>query len=110
GHGVSAAADSLKGFGAAKIIVCDHPGLENYMAETWSHAAAEAAKTCAPVIVGMGSGTTGKDMMPRVAVKLAAGMGSDIIGFDGSQFTREMWAGNVITTVEIKTLVKVVTI
>lgn len=110
GHDVAAVADSLKGFGAAKIIVCDDPGLENYTAETWSHAAVEAAKTCDPVIVGMGSGTTGKDMMPRVAVKLSAGMGSDVVGFDGEKFTRGMWAGNVVATVEIKTPVKVVTI
>jgi electron transfer flavoprotein alpha subunit len=62
----------------------------------------------------MASGTTGKDMMPRVAVKLNAGMGSDVISidgaFDGTCFKRGMWAGNALATIEITTPVKVVTI
>jgi len=90
--------------------VADDPSLENYTAESWGYAAAEAAKKCDAVLVGMASGTTGKDMMPRVAVKLDAGMGSDIVGFDGELFTRGMWAGNALATIDITTPVKVVTI
>ena len=110
GHNVSGVADELKSLGASKIIVADDPGLENYTAESWSFAVAEAAKKCEAVLVGMASGTTGKDMMPRVAVKLNAGMGSDIVGFDGECFIRGMWAGNALATIEITTPVKVVTI
>ena len=110
GHNVSDVADELKTYGASKIIVADDSGLENYTAESWSYAAAEAARKCDAVLVGMASGTTGKDMMPRVAVKLNAGMGSDIVGFDGKCFTRGMWAGNAMATIDITTSVKVVTI
>ncbi len=110
GSDVSGVAGSLKSYGAAKILVCDDPGLKNYTAETWSWAAAEAAKACGAVLVGMSSGTTGKDMMPRVAVALLAGMASDVIGFDGVHFFRGMWAGNVLATVNIKTAVKVFTL
>ena len=110
GHDISGVADELKGLGASKIIVVDAAGLKNYTAESWGHAAAEAAKKCDAVLVGMASGTTGKDMMPRVAVKLGAGMGSDVVGFDGECFTRGMWAGNAQATIEIKTPVKVVTV
>jgi electron transfer flavoprotein alpha subunit len=110
GHDVSGVADELKKYGASKIILADDPLFENYTAETWSYAAAEASKLCDGVILGMSSGTTGKDMMPRVAVKLDAGMGSDIFGLDGEKFLRGMWAGNAVATVEIKTPVKVVTI
>lgn len=110
GHNIAGVADELKSLGASKIVVADTAGLENYTAETWSHAAAEAAKQCDAVLLGMASGTTGKDMMPRVAVKLNAGMGSDVISFDGTNFKRGMWAGNALATVEIKTPVKVVTI
>ncbi|MGB9499414.1 MAG: electron transfer flavoprotein subunit alpha/FixB family protein [Dissulfuribacterales bacterium] len=110
GHNILGVADELKSYGVSKIIVADDPGLENYMAESWSHAVAEAAKKCDATLVGMASGTTGKDMMPRVAVKLNAGMGSDIVGFDGAFFTRGMWAGNALATIDITTSVKVVTI
>jgi electron transfer flavoprotein alpha subunit len=110
GHQVSGVADELKGYGASKITLVDDPALEYYAAETWSHAAAEAAKHCGGVVVAMSSGTTGKDMMPRVAVKLNAGMGSDVLGINGKQFLRGMWAGNALATVEITTPIKVVTI
>lgn len=110
GHDISGVADALKNFGAARIILADAPDLANYTAETWSYVAAEAAGKHDAVLVGMASGTTGKDMMPRVAVKLAAGMGSDIIAFDGTAFKRGMWAGNALATIDITTPVKVVTI
>ncbi len=110
GHNVSAVADELKKFGAAKIFWVDDPGLENYAAETWSEAAAAAAKKADATIIGMASGTTSKDMMPRLAVKLSAGMGSDVIGFEDGKFLRGMWAGNVLATIDIKTPVKVITI
>ncbi len=98
GHGVAAVADELKYFGAAKIFQVDSPG------------AAEAARKADAMVIGMASGTTGKDMMPRVAVKLSAGMGSDVVGFEDGKFHRGMWAGNVLATIDIKTPVKVVTI
>jgi electron transfer flavoprotein alpha subunit len=110
GHNVSVVADELKNFGATKIFLVDDPGLENYTAETWSAAAVEAAKKADAVVVGMASGTTGKDMMPRLAVKLSAGMGSDVIGFDDGKFLRGMWAGNVLASIDINTAVKVVSI
>lgn len=110
GHDLSSVIDQLKGFGASKMLVAEDPGLADYTAETWSFVAAEAVKQAEAVLVGMSSGTTGKDMMPRVAVKLNAGMGSDVIAFDGINFNRCLWAGNVLATIEIKTPIKVVTI
>jgi electron transfer flavoprotein alpha subunit len=55
----------------------------------------------------------GKDLLPRVACKLEAGMATDVLGFggDGAQvtFRRPMWAGNVLAEVEIASAVKVFT-
>lgn len=110
GNGVSAVVDELKKYGATKIFIIEDPGLENYIAETWSAAAAVAAQKADAKIIGMASGTTGKDMMPRVTVKLSAGMASDVVGFDGERFMRGMWAGNVLAAVDIRTAVKVMTI
>jgi electron transfer flavoprotein alpha subunit len=110
GHDVAGIADELKGYGAAKIHLVEDSTLEHYTAETWGHVTAEVAKACDATIVGMNAGTTGKDLMPRVAVKLEAGMASGILGFDGECFTREMWAGNAVAMVEVNTDIKVVTI
>lgn len=110
GSGLVSLVDELKGFGATKIHWVDDPDLNNYTAEKWGHAIAEVAKSCEAKIIGMNAGTTGKDVMPRVAAKLGAGMVSAAIGFDGTYFTREMWAGNAVATVEVNTDIKVVTI
>ncbi len=110
GSDVADISDSLKNYGASKIHVVADPALKNYQAETWGHVVAEIAKANGACLVGMNIGTTGKDLMPRVAAKLDAGMASGIISYDGECFTREMWAGNAQVTIEITTDIKVVTI
>jgi electron transfer flavoprotein alpha subunit len=110
GNDVGNIAQDLNGYGASRILMVDDAGLADYTAEAWSAAAAQAAKACDAVVVGMSSGTMGKDMMPRVAAKFFAGMASDVIGFDGQYFLRGMWAGNALATVEITTPVRVLTI
>ncbi len=110
GHGVAGVADQVKPYGADTIFLLDDPSFTNYTAETWGHVVAEVAKQCDAVFVGMNSGTTGRDLMPRVAAKLSAGMVTDLIGFDGQCYIREMWAGNAQATLEVKTPVTVATI
>jgi electron transfer flavoprotein alpha subunit len=110
GYKVSDLAEQLKGYGASKILIADNEAFADYNAETWSYVVTEAAKICDAEIVGINSGTTGKDFMPRVAVKLEAGMASDVVGFDGQCFSRSMWAGNVLASAQINTRIKVVTV
>jgi electron transfer flavoprotein alpha subunit len=110
GHKISGLAEQLKGYGASKILIADNEAFADYNAETWSYVVTEAAKICDAEIVGINSGTTGKDFMPRVAVKLEAGMASDVVGFDGECFSRSMWAGNVLASAQINTRIKVVTV
>ena len=110
GHHVQEAALSLQSYGADTIYVADDAGLENGTAETWGHVTAEAAKQCEAVFVGMNSGTMGRNLMPRVAGKLNAGMVTDTVGMDGTDYIREMWAGNVLATVSVATPVTVATI
>jgi electron transfer flavoprotein alpha subunit len=110
GNAVAGVADEAKKFGAAKVILAESEGLENYLAETWGAVVVDVATANGAGIVCMPATSTGKDLMPRVAAKLEAGMASDVLGFDGSTFTRAMWAGNAIATVEITTDIKVCTV
>ena len=110
GNAVQDIAASLQPYGADVIYLVEDPTLEHCTAETWGHVTAEAAKQCGAVFVGMNSGTTGRDLMPRVAAKLGAGMVTDLIDFDGEHFIREMWAGNVQATLEVTTPITVATI
>jgi electron transfer flavoprotein alpha subunit len=110
GSGVGGVADQLKPYGADAIYLVDDPAFANYVAETWGHAVAEVASQSNAVFVGMNSGTTGRDLMPRAAAKLGAGMVTDLIGFEGQCYIREMWAGNAQVTLEVTTPVAVATI
>ncbi|MEW5852523.1 MAG: electron transfer flavoprotein subunit alpha/FixB family protein [Myxococcota bacterium] len=111
GAGVANAAGQLKGYGAAKIHVAEHAGLKDYLAEGYAKVVADLAKSVGATHVVMSATSQGKDLCPRVAARLGAGMASDISAVvDEKTFKRPMWAGNVIGTVEITTAVKVVTV
>lgn len=110
GHQVQDIALSLKPYGADTIYVADDAVHENCTAETWAHVISEAARQCGAVFVGMNSGTTGRNLMPRVAGKLNAGMITDAVGMDGTDYIREMWAGNALATVSVTTPITVATI
>ena len=110
GNGVQDIAASLRPFGVDMIYLVEDESLENCTAETWGHVTAEVAKQCDAVFVGMNSGTTGRNLMPRVAGKLDAGMITDLIEFDGENYIREMWAGNAQATLAVETPITVATI
>lgn len=110
GDSVKPVVDALKPYGAGTIYVAENQSLAGYTAEAWAQVVAETAHADEAVFVGMNSGSTGRDLMPRVAVKLNAGMVSDLVGFDGNYFVRRMWAGNVLASVQVTTPVTIATI
>jgi len=84
---------------------------EHALAETHAAAVAEAAKKLQATDVVIAATAYGKDIAPRVAAKLGAGIASDILAVvSANQFKRAMWAGNAIATVEVTTPVKVITV
>jgi len=115
GDGVDAVAKQLAegGYGADAVHVANGAQFANYLAENYAPAVSEVAKAIGAEVVCSPSSTTGKDLLPRVAAHLEAGMVSDAIEvFDdgGIRFKRPLWADNVITTVEVNTPVKVVSV
>ncbi|MCA1829339.1 MAG: electron transfer flavoprotein subunit alpha/FixB family protein [Myxococcales bacterium] len=84
---------------------------EHALAETHAAAVAEAAKKIGATDVVIAATAYGKDIAPRVAAKLGAGIASDVLAVvSANQFKRAMWAGNAIATVEVTTPVKVITV
>jgi len=111
GAGADGAAAEAAKYGAAEVLVADHPGFKNYLAETYAPVVAKVAKENGASHVAMTSTSTGKDLMPRVAALLDAGLVSDVIAIVGDkQFKRPMMAGNVIATVEVSTPTVVATV
>jgi electron transfer flavoprotein alpha subunit len=89
---------------AKKVVVVDDGGLENYMAETYAPIVARVAGEQDCAVVSATATSVGKDLLPRVAALLDAGMASDISGVvEGNKFTRPVYAGNAYATVEVTT-------
>ena len=108
GPGAKAAGAAMTRYGAGKVLVGE-PG--EYLAETY---APIVAKNAAGYAVVCATATAmGKDLMPRVAEHLKAGMATDIskvVNEGGLGFVRPIFAGNVLAHLRVKTPVAVVTV
>ncbi|BDG03570.1 electron transfer flavoprotein subunit alpha/FixB family protein [Anaeromyxobacter oryzae] len=113
GKGVSALGADLAAYGV-DVHVADAPVLEHPIAEALAPVIADLAKALGASHVGAAATAQGKDLLPRVAARLGAGMATEVLGFGGDgggvTFRRPMWAGNVLAEVEIATPVKVFTV
>src|SRR5262245_18160848 len=88
----------------AKLCVFEVAGLKDYLAETFAPLIAQVARAEQASVVAATATNTGKDLLPRVAALLDAGMASDVIAVEGPRkFKRPMLAGNVLTHIEVTT-------
>jgi electron transfer flavoprotein alpha subunit len=112
GDGADQAAETAAKYGARKVLKAQIDG--GYVAEKYAATVAEAAKSGGYGVVTSAAGTTGKDLMPRVATKLEAGVASDIasVEVDGDQlvYRRPMYAGNIFGYCTVSSDVQVVTV
>src|SRR5512146_1922556 len=113
GAGVKPLAAELAKHGA-EVHVADAPVLEKPLAEAHAPVVAAVARAASATYVGAAATAYGKDLLPRAAALLDAGMATEVLGFGGDgaavTFRRPMWAGNVLAEVEIATPVKVFTV
>lgn len=111
GAGAKSAAEALTGYGASRVMVCEDPSLENYLAERYAPTVVEAAKGFGLVIATATS--YGKDLIPRVAARLDASYAGDCSGATALNgklaFTRPMYAGNAFGTLTLSTPVQAAT-
>ena len=109
GAGAAAAGPEAAKY-APKVVVVDDPGLAHYLAETFAPIVAEIAKAQGATLIAATATSVGKDLAPRVAALLDAGMASDIAKLAGKDtFVRPILAGNAYSTVQITTPVIVAT-
>ena len=112
GHNVGSAVEELRAFGAGSVKVADDAAFANYVGEVFAPTVSEAAKGYS--VVAVTASSFGKDLAPRVAARLGAGLASDISRVDGSSgalvYKRPMYAGNAIATMTITTPVHVVSV
>ncbi|WP_438007997.1 electron transfer flavoprotein subunit alpha/FixB family protein [Sorangium sp. So ce321] len=112
GDAVGDAAAEAATLGAAKVLVAESGALKDYVAERYVPTVVAAAKGYT-VVVGTAS-AYGKDLLPRVAARLAAGFASDISELlaEGStlKYKRPMYAGNAYGICTVATPVHVVSV
>jgi electron transfer flavoprotein alpha subunit len=110
GAGAQAASANAAKY-APKVVVVDDGKLDHYLAETFAPILARLAKENNATVVTATATAVGKDVMPRVAALLDAGMASDIAKLESNnKFVRPILAGNAYSTVEIGTPIICVTV
>jgi electron transfer flavoprotein alpha subunit len=100
---------AVKIAGVAKVYVANAPALEHQLAEAVAPVAAKLMESHDAFLAP--ATTTGKNIAPRVAALLDVMQVSDILSVEGPDtFTRPIYAGNAIATVQSIDPVKVVTV
>ena len=103
--GIAAKADQLGKYGADVVIVCEHDGFTRYNPEAASALAAERIKSGGYRAAIFSTSAEGRDLAPRVAGKLGAGIVTDATGVELSGDTltvrHPMNIGKVIATMSL---------
>jgi len=111
GKGIDDLANEIAEYGVKKVFVIDDAAFEHYLAGPYAAAVAQVVKEKGIELLLAAATAAGKDLLPRTAALLNAGMASEVVAFnaDGT-FERPMWAGNVLATVALEGPVKVVSV
>lgn len=101
--GPSSLASELGAYGAQRVFAAEDPKLANYAGEAYAAVVVEVAKQQKPDVILAGATPYGRDLMPRVAMKLDAGLATDCIecGWKDGAFTalRPVYAGKARTRI-----------
>jgi electron transfer flavoprotein alpha subunit len=110
GAGVAAVAEAAaKVAGVSKVLVADNAAYEHQLPENVAPLLVELAGSYSHVLAAATS--NGKNILPRVAAKLDVDQISEIISVQSPDtFTRPIYAGNAIATVQSTAAVKVITV
>ena len=114
GDEVSGVAERLRAYDASAVLVAEHPSLKHPLSDKYAQLIADAVKQRRTTVVAAAASTFSKDILPRAAALVDAGMLSDVVEarMDGDDFIfkRVMFAGNIIATVRLEGAVKFLTV
>ena len=109
GKNVSKIAEQFAQY-CSKVHLCEHDDLVYRLAQPYAKVIADVAKKIAATHIWAAATVAGKDLFPRVAIRLDAGMASDIQAVKSeSVFLRPIYAGDLTSEIEILTPTKVIT-
>jgi electron transfer flavoprotein alpha subunit len=105
GHEVESLASELGARGADTVHLVDAPELERYLDEPYAAVVAELIERHRPEIVLSGATAMGRSLIPRVAIRVKAGLTADCTGLaiDDEENTllqtRPAFGGNILATI-----------
>lgn len=106
--------NELSKYGANKIIVCQDPKFEKYSSSAYSKILIDIIKKENANIIFLSATSLGKDLAPRLAAKLDAGLCSDctsiVIENNDMIITRPVYAGKALIDVKLKSGIKIYTL
>lgn len=110
GSDCSAAATAAGQYqGVSRVLVADNTAYANQLPEAVAPLVSSIAADYTAILAA--AGTTGKNLMPRLAALLDAGQISDIVAIEAQDmFIRPIYAGNALATVKTSDPVKILTV
>jgi electron transfer flavoprotein alpha subunit len=92
--------------GADRVVAMEHPGLEHFLLEPYASCMVEIIEKYKPAVIIAGATTTGRTLLPYVAVKVHAGLTADCTELDIEEDTgnllqtRPAIGGNILATIK----------
>lgn len=114
GSNVSGIAGTLGAYGASHVLVVDETTLAQHSNTAFAKVIAEIAITRGAAMVFLPASQMGKDLAPRVAAKLKAGLAADCVALNVEAgeviASRPIFAGKALIDVKVTTPTKVFTL
>jgi electron transfer flavoprotein alpha subunit len=114
GYRIESLAEKVIRYGADRVLLADHPELALYRTLPYARVAIELVRERMPYIFLLGATPVGRDLAPRIASAVRAGLTADCTGLQIGDFTwkrkgkvyadllyqiRPAFGGNVIATI-----------
>jgi len=107
-------AQTLLQHGADHVVLVTNDELKHYTTDGYRQALLQLIEQLKPDVLIMGHTAQGKDLSPRLAARLGAGLVSDVtaLELDGTRpiLTRPIYAGKAFVQKEITTDLKIITV
>ena len=111
GDNVSSIAGGLGAYGAKRVIAVDDARLGQYSTTAYAKVVAEIVRQEAADVLFLSASALGKDVAPRIAVKLDAGLAAECTALRVENndiiATRPVYAGKGLADVRVKSAVKI---
>ncbi|MDP4126677.1 MAG: electron transfer flavoprotein subunit alpha/FixB family protein [Bacillota bacterium] len=106
GENVAHLGTKLLQYGSDRVLTVNHKDLQQYTTDAYKQALLQVIEKENPEGIIMGHTAIGKDLSPRLAVKLNAGVVSDVIAIEQQDgkwvFTRPIYSGKAFENKKIK--------